>query len=390
MGIIKNIKIILIIILFVFAGTFGCDDPGYNRGKQDNKPLIAGAGCLTTSPIAMKATTYDMNNQIISANRQMIMNMTVQNTQPNMTSIYEMYAGVQLEVDFTGFNLAEFISEYLKDPNNATNLMMAYVKQNPLLTQFWALNEMASSINAGGDGKWLTSDDTIDPIYGYFTTTHEGTRHIQIKYSDFGVTPSSRVDFIVEESKKIKAYTYTAGPDGKFNTADDVLVRTTVFQYNSAGKMERAINYSDDETTFESVYVFTYDGTGRLQAMNSYEDKAETKNLKWGSYSLLTWGETDGKQTLDITLGLRIYIGWTVKVDAIKFHYVFNDDGTIHKMIQYKPMSSSIDTCYVYVYSGTGFLSMGKMNDESINYSDDEKTQKSRTVNELNIGIQTE
>jgi hypothetical protein len=59
-------------------------------------------------------------------------------------------------------------------------------------------------------------------------------------------------------------------------------------------------------------------------------------------------------------------------------------------MIQHKPMDSAIDTCYVYVYSGTGFLSMGKMNDESNNYSDDGITQKSHTVNELNIGVQTE
>jgi len=396
MGIFKNIKVILIILLFVFAGTFGCDDPSYNRGKSDNKPLIAGVGCLTTSPVSMKATTYDMQNQIINVNRQLIMNMSAQNTQPNMTSMYEMYAGVQLEVDlkaiqsWTISQWLAFIAAMISNPDSASNLMMAYVKQNPLLTQFWALNEMESSINAGDDGVWMTADDTIDPIYGYFTTSHEGNRHQQITFSDFGVTPSSRVDYIIEDSRKIKAYKYEAGSDGKFGTDDDVLVRTTVFQYNSAGKIQRAINYTDDENTFENVYVFTYDETGRLQAMNSYEDEAETKNLKWGSYSALTWGEADGKQTLDITLGLRIYIGYTYKIDAIKFHYVFNDDGTIHKMIQNKPMSSNIDTCYVYVYSGSGFLSMGKMNDESINYSDDEITQKSRTVNALNIGIQTE
>jgi hypothetical protein len=390
MGIIKNIKVISIIILFVFAGTIGCDNPGYNRGKQDNKPMLAGAGCATTSSIAMKSTTYDMDNKIISINRQLVMNMSVQNTQPNMQNMYEMYAGVQLELDFTGFNIVTFIQQYLQDPNNATNLMMAYVKQNPLLTQFWALNQMSSSIKAGSDGEWMTSDDTIDPIYGYFTTTHDGDRHIQIKYGDFGATPTSRVDYIVEDGRKTKAYTYEAGTDGIFNTEDDVLVRTTLFQYNSAGKLERAINYTGDEAAFENVYVFTYDENGILQKMNSYEDEAETKNLKWGSYSELTWGETDGKKTLDITLGLRIYVGWTVKVDAIKFHYEFSEDGTIHKMIQYKPMSSNIDTCYVYVYSGSGLLSMGKINDESVNYSDDGITQKSRTVNEINIGIQTE
>jgi hypothetical protein len=388
--IIKNIKVILIITLFVFVGTISCDNVGYNRGKQDNKPMLAGVGCLTTSPIAMKATTFDMNNQIISVNRQMIMNMSAQNTQPNMTSMYEMYAGVQLEVDLTGFNIVAFIQEYLKNPSNAMNLMMAYVKQNPLLTQFWALNEMVSSVNPGADGAWLTNDDTIDPIYGYFTTSHEGDRHVQIKYSDFGVTPSSRVDFIVEDNKKIKTYTYEAGTDGKFNTDDDVLVRTTVYQYNSMGKMERAINYTDDENTFENVYIFTYDENGRLLSMYSYEDEAGTNRLAWGSYSELTWGESEGKKTLTIDLGLRPNVFGEFDIKAIKFRYVFNDDGTIHKLIQYKPMSSSIDTCYVYVYSGTGFLSMGKMNDESINYSDDEITRKSRTVNELNIGIQTE
>jgi hypothetical protein len=236
----------------------------------------------------------------------------------------------------------------------------------------------------------MTADDTIDPIYGYFVTTYDNGRYHQIKYSDFGITPSSRVDYIVEENKKVKTYIYKAGPDGKFNTADDVLVRTTVFKYNSAGKLERAINYTDDEVTFENVYVFSYDQSGRLLSMYSYSDVAETKRLTWGSYSKLTWADTGGKKTLDIALGLRLDIFGPFDITAIRFHYEFNEDGTIHKMIQYKPMSTAIDTCYVYVYSGSGFLSMGKMNDESQNYSDDGITQKSHTVNELNIGIQTE
>ena len=270
------------------------------------------------------------------------------------------------------------------------NMMMGYVKQTPLLTQFWALNQMASSVNAGPDGIWMTSDDTMDPIYGYFNTTHEGDRFTQIKYSDFGVTPNERVDYIVEESRKVKAYNYKAGDDGIFGTDDDALFRTTVFQYNSAGKLEQAINYTDDESTFEYVYKFTYDDSGQLLSMYSYEDEAGTNRLAWGSYSELTWGESEGKKTLVIDLGLRPNVGGEFDIKVIKFQYEFNEDGTIHKMIQYKPMSSNIDTCYVYVYSGSGFLSMGKMNDESVNYSDNEITQKSYTKNELNIGIQTE
>jgi len=71
-------------------------------------------------------------------------------------------------------------------------------------------------------------------------------------------------------------------------------------------------------------------------------------------------------------------------MSLIRFHYEFNGDGTIHKMTQYEPMSTSnIDTCYVYVYSEDSMLGMGFMNDESLNYSDDETTQVSRTVNEL-------
>jgi hypothetical protein len=403
----KHIKVILIISLFITVGTLGCD-PSYNRGKKDNKPLLSGVGCLTTSPITMKSTTYDLDNKIISANKQQIMNMSVQNTQPSMLNMYEMYAGVQLEMDMATLmkdmaswswaKWLDFFNTLIYHPDEVSNIMMAYVKQTPLLTQFWALNQMESSINAGKDGVWMTADDTIDPNYGYFVTTHDGNRYSQIKYSDFGVTPSSRVDYIVEDNKKTKTYIYEAGTDGKFGTDDDLLVRTTVFKYNSAGKLERAISYTDDEVTFENVYVFTYDDTGRLQSMYSYKDQAETTRLAGGSYSILTWGDTEGNKTLDITLGLRLdlksFFMGERDIPAIIFHYEFNEDGTIHKMIQYKPMKTAsdanIDTCYMYVYSGSGFLSMGHMNDESKNYSDNETTQKSHTVNEINIGIQTE
>ncbi len=319
----------------------------------------------------MKSTTYNMEGQVIGASEQVIMNMGVQSSQPNMTSMYEMYAGVELEVDIAG------LLAHLSDP-------MPYVKQNPLLTQFWALTKMSSSVAAGTDGQWMTSDDTIDPLYGYFETTGMDGLYRQISYSDFGVTPSVRTDFIVENNLKTKSYTYQAGTDGEFGTGDDVLVKTTRYIYNAAGKMERAVNYSDDENTFENVYVFSYDGNGRLSGMKSYSNEEESNRLAWGSYSRLTWGESEGTVTLEIVLGLRI-LG--LDTTLMKFAYEFNDDGTIHKMIMYKQLSSSaIDTCYVYVYSGSSMLSMGKMNDGSDNYSDDEATQVSRTVNELILG----
>ncbi|OHD66577.1 MAG: hypothetical protein A2176_02280 [Spirochaetes bacterium RBG_13_51_14] len=384
----KNVFAPLLLIIFTAAGTFSCD-MNYDQDDSMNKILPMGMGCMNDMPITMKSTTYNMDNQIISASQQVVLNMTVQDSQPNMTSMYEMYAGVQLELDFSGFKIVTFIQNYLKDPDSAMDSMMSFVKQNPLLTQFWALNKMASSVDAGDDDLWMTTNDTIDPIYGYFVTTNDGDRYRQITFSDFGVTPSGRTDFIVENSRKIKTYTYEAGSDDDFGTGDDELVKTTVYQYNSAGKMERAINYSDDGVTFENVYVFTYDENGRLLSMYSYEDEAGTNRLAWGSYSKCTWAETDGIKTLNITLGLRLdfgLLGGEFDISAIKFHYEFNEDGTIHKMIQYKPMSNNIDTCYVYVYSGSGFLSMGNMNDESNNYSDDGITQKSHTVNELILG----
>lgn len=258
------------------------------------------------------------------------------------------------------------------------------------MTQFWALKKMASSTSAGDDGIWMNSDDTIDPLYGYFLTTKtEDGKYRQISYSDFGVTPNCRTDFIVENNLKVKSYTYNAGSDNEFGTDDDTLIKATRYAYNTAGKLVRATNYSDDETTFKNVYVFTYDANGRLSGMDSYSNQAETTKLAWGSSSTLAWGESDGKKTLVIQL--KLYIDTVVfgkyHINLMKFAYEFNDDGTIHKMIMYKQLSGSdIDTCYVYVYSGSSMLSMGKMNDESINYSDDEETQVSRTVSELIFG----
>jgi YD repeat-containing protein len=323
----------------------------------------------------MKSTTYDMDKNVISASEQEIMNMSVQNSQPSMKSMYEIYAGVQLEVDVAGLLL------HLSDP-------MPYVKQNPLLTQFWALNSMASSVGAGDDGIWMNSDDTIDPLYGYFETKQVGGLYRQITFSDFGVTPSGRTDYVVENNKKVKTYTYTAGDDGEFGTDDDVLTKTTRYTYNAAGKMERAINYSDDETTFQNVFVFSYDGNGRLTGMKSYSDVAETTKLVWGSSSTLTWDDSGETPTLEIKL--KLYIDTVLfgkyYLDLMKFTYEFNDDGKIHKMTMYQQLSSTnIDTCYIYVYSESGMLAMGNMNDASDNYSDDGVTQVSHTVNELTI-----
>jgi hypothetical protein len=382
----KNIKVILVITLFIAVGTSGCDTVNSSNNDTGKSPFMMGAGCVMNSPIVMTATTYDINDQIISASRKTVMNMSVRNAQPNMTNIYEIYASAQLDVDFAGFNIFNFIQDYLENPDKAMAGMLGYVTQTPLRAQFWALNKMETSISAGPDGVWLTADDTIDPKMGYFVTTHEGNRFKQIKFKDFGITPTGRTDFIVEENRKTKTYSYEAGSDGTYGTDDDVLVRTTVFLYNGAGQLEKAINYSDDETTFESVFVFSYDENGRSMSMYSYEDEAGTNRLAWGSYAELTWGESEGMKTLDLAVGLRPDVFGEFDIKMMKFNMEFNEDGTIRKMIQYKPLSSNIDTCYVYVYSGFGFMSIAKMNEESYEYSDNEITQKSYTVNKVQLG----
>lgn len=369
---IKKYAQTLFLCLLIAAGTLGCDTCN-NKDKDTTSLLALGIGVLASSPLTVRSTTYDMDNTIIGMSEQVIQNMLVQSSQPNMSSMYEMYAGVELEVDWDN------IGSILTDP-------MSVVKQNPLLTQFWALQKMATSTGAGTDGTWMTSDDTIDPLLGYFETTKADDRYRQIIYSDFGVTPAGRIDYIVEDNKKIKTYKYAAGGDGDFGTSDDVLARTTVYRYSSDGRMERAVNYSDDEVTFESVYLFTYDTQGRLRSMLSYDGVDEydvSDRMTWGSYSTLTWNDAGDTRTLDIELGLRVNIIATWDQSVISFHYEFNEDGTIHKMIQYEPMSTTIDTCSVYVYSEESLLGKGGMNDESLNYSDDGVTQVSRTVSEL-------
>ncbi|MBP7738408.1 MAG: hypothetical protein KA369_20705 [Spirochaetes bacterium] len=373
----------LSLCLLVVAGTAGCD-MSYDKTEDKTTPVLGvGLGCLTSSPITMRSTTYDMDKNIIGASEQIIANMSAQNTQPSMKSMYEMYAGVELEFELSIAMISDIIKSIISGSSDSSALM-AYVKQTPLLTQFWALNKMSSSVSAGTDGIWMNSDDTIDPLYGYFETTKLEDRYRQLMYSDFGVTPSVMIDYIIENNRKTKTYHYAAGADGKFGTDDDVLAKTVLYRYDSGGKMVRAINYSDDESAFVSSYVFTYDTKGRIASMTSYSDPEETKRLVWGSYSTCTWDDSGATPLLDITLGLRMpgLVG-SYNMSLIKFHYEFNEDGTIHKMIQYEPMTTAIDTCYVYVYSKDSLLGMGFMNDESLNYSDDEATRVSHTVNKL-------
>lgn len=397
----KYLKAPLYILFIIAVGTLSCDTNYDKKNNNSAMPLLGsgvgmGLGCLMTTPITMESTTYDMDNNIIAISKQVIQNLSVQDSQPNMTSMYEMYSGVQLDFKLSLQLIIDIVKNILTG-NNDPMALMGYVKQTPLLTQFWALKSMKTSINAGGDGIWMNSDDTIDPILGYFETSTADGRSRMITYSDYGVTPASRIDFIVENNKKTKTYEYAAGGDGDFGTDDDQLKKTTVYQYNSLGKMVRAINYSDDETTFVSSYDFEYDEKNRLTSMTSYSDLNKSKKLHWGSYSTCAWDDSGETVKLQITLGLQIpgelffdipgiELGIN-KMALMKFYYEFNPDGTIHKMIQYVPMSSStIDTCYEYVYSSGSILSMGNMNDSSRNYSDDEETQVSTTINRLFFG----
>lgn len=372
MNIMKYARGPLYILLAIGLMTSGCDR------KEDDGTLtllMAGAGCAASTPITMRATTYDMSDQVIGISEQVIRSMLVQGSQPDMTTMYEMYAGVELTLDVAG---------YLSDPDNMMNL----VTQNPLLTQFWAFNKMATSVDAGDDDEWMSPDDTIDPLLGYFEVTEIDGRYRMITFDDFGVTPEGRVDFVVEKNRKTRTYDYGAGDDGDYGTDDDEVSRTTVYEYNSDGKMVRAKNYAADETTFQSSYLFTYDASGRLASMMSYGNEAETSRLDWGSYSNLTWSETDGVVTLDIALGLRIPLFfWQPDTPVMYFSFEFNEDGTMRKMIMFEALSdSTIDICYMYLYSGEGMLGKSGMSTGSNNYSGDETDQVSYTVNELLFG----
>ncbi len=367
MKIMKHARGPLYILLVIGLMTSGCD----KEEDGTDSLLMAGMGCAATSPLTMRSTTYNMTDQVIGISEQVIQNMAVASSQPEM---YEMYAGVELTID---------VLEYLSDPDNIMNL----ITQNPILTQFWALKKMATSTDAGGDGDWMTPDDTIDPLLGYFETTKQDGRYRLIAFDDFGVTPSGRTDFILDDGRKARTYDYAAGDDGDYGTDDDEVTRTTVYEYNGAGKMLRAKNYAADEITFQSSYKFTYDENGRLLNMRGYSNEAETSRLDWGSYSNLTWEENEGIVSVDIELGLRIWILFSIDTPLMHFHIEFNEDGTMRKMVMYEALSSSsIDTCYVYEYSGEGLLGISGMSTGSRNYSGDETDQVSYTVNELIFG----
>lgn len=367
----KYVRGPLYILLVIGLMSSGCDR------KEDDKTslMLVGAGCLATTPVTMRSITYDMSDQVIAISEQVMQNMMISGSQPDMTSMYEMYGGVELALDIAG---------YLSDPSD----MMKLVTQNPLLTQFWALKKMASSTDAGDDGEWMSPDDTIDPLLGYFETEKVDGRYRMITYSDFGVTPSGRTDFVVEKNRKVKTFEYSAGTDGDFGTDDDEVSRVTLFKYDGDGKMLRAEHYAADETTFQSVYVFSYDSKGRLESMKSYDNTDGTNRLDWGSYSTLTWDDSGDVVKLTIQLGLRIvWLFIPADTPVMYFDYEFNQDGTIHKMIQHEALDpSSIDTCYVYEYSGKGMLARGGINDSSKNYSDNETNQVSYTINELVFG----
>lgn len=258
----KYVRSPLYILLVIVLMSSGCDR------KEDDKTslMMVGAGCLATTPVTMRSTTYDMSDQVIAISEQVMQNMMISGSQPDMTSMYEMYGGVELALDIAG---------YISDPSD----MMKLVTQNPLLTQFWALKKMASSTDAGDDGEWMSPDDTIDPLLGYFETEKVDGRYRMITYSDFGVTPSGRTDFVVEKNRKVKTFEYSAGTDGDFGTDDDEVSRVTLFKYDGDGKMLRAEHYAADETTFQSVYVFSYDSKGRLESMKSYDNTDGTNRL---------------------------------------------------------------------------------------------------------------
>lgn len=365
MKISRHIKAASILLILISAGTAGCESIYDKRNTADPK-VLSGVGCIMTSTATATSTTYDaVSGTILAVNTQTMANLLV-SSPPNMTNMHEVYAGVEIQGDLS----------------SQTN--------SPILGEFWEIQKMHSSVDAGSNGIWMDYDDTLDPLLGYFETTFVDGLYRMISYSDYGVTQSGRTDFAVENNRKVKAYTYDDGGDGIYGNVNDTLTRTTVYGYNDAGKMVRATNYSDDEVTFQSVYVFTYDAQGRLLRMMSYNNQAETTRLNWGSYSRCTWNDNGPATTLHIDLGWRI-IGFDTIVQ--KFDIIFNEDGTMHKAIQYKqydPLDAGavndIDTCYLYEYREGSLLSMGKMNDGSYNYSDDEMTIKSYTVNTITVG----
>lgn len=420
----KSVKVIAYLLtVFATMVLIACGNSG-NTTKSDNVEVdnhAVSAAAAEPDPVylTVTGTSKDMNGNIVGIEKK-VTNLWTSDALPNMTSMYEMYAGIQLEMDLDIKELIQaMIAIYHKDPSNFNmdsimNYMMGSIKKTPLAVQMWALKQMKTSMDAGADNEWGTADDAIDPMLGYFLTEkNESGTYTQISYSDYGVTPNGRLDYYVADKKKTYTFMYESGSDKIYGTNDDVLVRITEFKYNAAGKILKAINYdyNNDCVVFNNMYKFTYDDLGQLVSMYSYSDPEATQRLGAGSYTELTWGQTtEGKKTLDLTIGLRIdfkmladmcnlristallnLINAKLGGKDIKFmnmHYEFNDDGTIHKLIEYESLSSkNIDTCHVYGYEAGSMLSSSKQNDYSKDYSDDEITQKALTVNLLEFGI---
>ena len=434
-----SIKMVAYLLMLLGMMSFiACGGSGGGAdGGGPNPPVSAN--------IDLTATTSD-NGGVPTKIIREVTTLAVQGALPSQLNMYETYAGVQLDVDLDIYKLLgdllnpatlpATLTEFLKTGALPTGLMdtvMGSIKQTPLLVQFWALDDMQSSTNNGGDD-WMTDNDTIDMMYGYFHTEKTGGpagvpgTYTQTTYSGFGINKSGEIQYEVEG--------YAVDMYRKFKTThkdkDNGFVRTTEFEYGGPeGKMSKATNYSDaDEKIFESVYVFSYDSEGRLTGMKSYEDAAMTTRLGGGSYTTLTWGVTPGgNKTLDLTLGLQLNIPWVFGLLHIKphglleqalvgvltlfkiptegelgflsFSYEFNKDNpktikkekeTISKLIEYAALDTTktkITNCSLYVYDEASqefIASGGTTASYSDNYSDNCLTEKvSTTVNKLVI-----
>lgn len=365
----KQQKTIASIMLssIIMAGSFiSCAKK--DSGDDAITGLLIGIAAILNKPVLMRSTTYDLDDTVIGLSEQKLFSAALSTSQPDMTNMHELYAGVEIQIN-------------LLDLENI-------VKQTPLLAQFWAIASMTSSVDAGPDGLWMTEDDTIDPILGYHETTLDGGTYRLTAYEDFGVTPKEIVDYTVEGNRKVSTVSYGAGTDGIFGTEDDVPERLTRFHYDG-GRMDRAEHYSGDGATFESVYRFEYDGSGRLVSMTSYDDPDMENKLNYGSYSELLWDDSGEHTTLRVNLGIQYLFFWTwQKLKLMTFDFEFNENGRLRKRIMYQPLSSTqIDVCNIYNYSGSGLLDQGNMNDSADNFSDDGETRVSRTINEIFLGV---
>jgi len=444
-----SIKMVAYLLVLLGMMTFiACGGSGSGAdGGGPNPPVSA--------IIDLTATTSD-NDGVPTKIIREVTTLAVQGALPSQLNMYETYAGVQLDVDLDIYKLLgdllnpatlpATLTEFLKTgalPAGLMDTVMGSIKQTPLLVQFWALDDMQSSTNNGGDD-WMTDNDTIDMMMGYFHTEKTGGpagvpgTYAQTTYSDFGKNKSGVIQYeVVPVPNEIdmyrKAKTTHKDKDGGF-------VRTTEFIYGGddgvpddvpKGKMSKATNYSDaDEKIVKSVYVFSYDSEGRLTGMKSYEDAAMTTKLGGGSYTTLTWGVTPGgNKTLDLTLGLQLNIPWVFGLLHIKphglleqalvgvltlfkiptegelgflsFSYEFNKDDpktikkekeTISKLVEYAALDTTktkITNCSLYVYDEASqefIASGGTTASYSDNYSDNCLTEKvSTTVNKLVI-----